>query len=200
MSLTLAMAVTACGGTDTETDTTADAADAADTADETDAADAADTADETDAADAADSEDSTDSADAADETDSSDSEDAEDVGPLYSIEASAAPDVAGTTWHFVGAMLDGEELDAETAQGVLDTNYSGTLDMVFEEDGSASMVQGGGSIDGTYEYVDDYTVLVTLDNNGSELRYACGFVEDEDGVTMVAMTDDRGYDGIYFMQ
>ncbi len=25
------------------------------------------------------------------------------------------PDVAGTTWHFVGAMLDGEELDAETS-------------------------------------------------------------------------------------
>ncbi len=185
MSLTLAMAVTACGGTDTETDTTADAADATDTADETDAADAAD------------SEDSTDSTDAADETNSSDSE---DVGPLYSIEAAAAPDVAGTTWHFVGAMLDGEELDAETAQGVLDTNYSGTLDLVFEEDGSASMVQGGGNLNGTYEYVDDYTVLVTLDNNGSELRYACGFVEDEDGVTMVAMTDDRGYDGIYFMQ
>lgn len=178
MSLTLAMAVTACGGADTETDT---AADAADTADSADAADEADTTDET-------------------ETDAADAEDTEDVGPLYSIEAAAAPEVAGTTWHFVGAMIDGEELDADTAQGVLDTNYSGTLDLVFNEDGSASMVQGGGSIEGTYEYVDDNTVLVTLDNNGSELRYACGFVEDEDGTTMVAMTDDRGYDGIYFMQ
>lgn len=26
----------------------------------------------------------------------------EDLGPLYSIEAAVAPDVAGTTWHFVG--------------------------------------------------------------------------------------------------
>ncbi len=59
--------------------------------------------------------------------------------------------VAGTTWHFVGAMLSGEELDAETATGVLDQNYGGTLDMVFDEDGNATMEQGGGNLTGTYE-------------------------------------------------
>ena len=161
MSLTLAMAVTACGGSDTETD-------AADTAVE-------ETVDDTAEAD-------------------------EDLGPLYSIEAAVAPDVAGTTWHFVGAMLDGEELDAETATGVLDQNYGGTLDMVFDEDGNATMEQGGGNLTGTYEYVDEYTLLVSLDNSGSTLNYACAFAEDEDGVTMVLMNDDTGYNGIYFMQ
>lgn len=168
MSLTLAMAVTACGGSDTETDAT-------------------DTAVEETVDDTAEAEDAT------EETE-------EDLGPLYSIEAAVAPDVAGTTWHFVGAMLDGEELDAETATGVLDQNYGGTLDMVFDEDGNATMEQGGGNLTGTYEYVDEYTLLVSLDNSGSTLNYACAFAEDEDGVTMVLMNDDTGYNGIYFMQ
>ena len=158
MSLTLAMAVTACGGSDTETD-------------------AADTAVE----------------ETVDDTAEADEAEAEDV-------AAEAPDVAGTTWHFVGAMLDGEELDAETATGVLDQNYGGTLDMVFDEDGNATMEQGGGNLTGTYEYVDEYTLLVSLDNSGSTLNYACAFAEDEDGVTMVLMNDDTGYNGIYFMQ
>ena len=173
MSLTLAMAVTACGGSDTETD-------AADTAVE-------ETVDDTAEADDVAAEDAT------EETE-------EDLGPLYSIEAAVAPDVAGTTWHFVGAMLDGEELDAETATGVLDQNYGGTLDMVFDEDGNATMEQGGGNLTGTAEYVDEYTLLVSLANSGSTLNYACAFAEDEDGVTMVLMNDDTGYNGIYFMQ
>ena len=172
MSLTLAMAVTACGGSDTETD-------AADTAVE-------ETVDDTAEADEAEAEDveaeDVEAEDATEETE-------EDLGPLYSIEAAVAPDVAGTTWHFV-----------ETATGVLDQNYGGTLDMVFDEDGNATMEQGGGNLEGTYEYVDEYTLLVTLDNSGSDLNYACAFAEDEDGVTMVPMNDDTGYNGIYFMQ
>ena len=69
MSLTLAMAVTACGGSDTETD-------AADTAVE-------ETVDDTAEADEAETEDV-----AAEDT----SEEAdEDLGPLYSIEAAVAP-------------------------------------------------------------------------------------------------------------
>ena len=176
MGLTLAMAVTACGGSDTEADT-ADAA-VEETVDEADDAEVVD-----EAAD----EDTTEEAD-------------EDLGPLYSIEAAVAPDVAGTTWHFVGAMLDGEELDAETATGVLEQNYGGTLDMVFDEDGNATMEQGGGSMTGTYEYADANTVLINLDNSGSEINYAAGFAENGDDLVMVLMIDDRGYDGIYFVQ
>ena len=71
---------------------------------------------------------------------------------------------------------------------------------VFDEDGNATMEQGGGNLTGTYEYVDEYTLLVSLDNSGSTLNYACAFAEDEDGVTMVLMNDDTGYNGIYFMQ
>lgn len=105
MGLTLALAVTACGGSDTEADT-------ADTAVE----ETVDDAEETDDAEVV--EDT-----AADEEATEEATD--DQGPLYSIEAAVAPDVAGTTWHFAGAMLDGEELDAETATGVLDQNYGG---------------------------------------------------------------------------
>ncbi len=175
LSLTLALSMTACGGSDSS--------DAADTETAVEA--------EEDTEDVAE-EDSEDVAEEADEAN-------EDLGPLYSIPAIEAPEVAGTTWAFVGAMLDGEELDEETCNGVLEQNYGGTLEMAFDEDGGAQMIQGGGTIEGTYSYVDESTILVVLDNNGSELQYACAFA-DVDGVTMVLMNDDTGYNGIYFMQ
>ena len=176
LSLTMVLSMTACGGSDS--------ADAAETeAVETDA-----TEEETE--DVAEEE-------PVDETEADEAN--EDLGPLYSIPAVEAPDVAGTTWAFVGAMLDGEELDEETCNGVLEQNYGGTLEMAFDEDGTAQMIQGGGSLEGTYTYVDESTILIVLDNNGTELQYACGFA-DVDGITMVMMNDDTGYNGIYFMQ
>lgn len=179
LSLTMVLSMTACGGSDSE--------DAAETeAVETDA-----TEEETE--DVAEEE-------QVDETAAEEADEAnEDLGPLYSIPAVEAPDVAGTTWAFVGAMLDGEELDEETCNGVLEQNYGGTLEMAFDEDGTAQMIQGGGSLEGTYTYVDESTILIVLDNNGTELQYACGFA-DVDGITMVMMNDDTGYNGIYFMQ
>ena len=53
--------------------------------------------------------------------------------------------------------------------------YGGSLQFVFGEDGSAQMVQGNGTAVGTYEYVDT-------------------------GVSMVAMRDGNGTNGIYFVQ
>ncbi len=179
MGLTLALAVTACGGSDTDADTADTAVE--ETVDDTEEADDAEVVEE------------------AAEEDASE-EDTEDLGPLYTIEAVEAPELAGTTWHFTGAMLDGEELDSETATGVLEQNYGGTLDMVFDEDGNATMEQGGGSMTGTYEYADANTVLINLDNSGSEINYAAGFAENGDDLVMVLMIDDRGYDGIYFVQ
>ena len=56
-----------------------------------------------------------------------------------------------------GAMLDGEELDAETATGVLDQNYGRNLDMVFDEGWQCNHGAGRETPLGTYEYVDEYT-------------------------------------------
>ena len=182
LSLTLALSMTACGGSDSSD--AADTETAVEVEEDTEDAAEEETADEAD-----------DTEDAAEEADEAN----EDLGPLYSIPAIEAPEVAGTTWAFVGAMLDGEELDEETCNGVLEQNYGGTLEMAFDEDGGVQMIQGGGTLEGTYSYVDESTILVVLDNNGSELQYACAFA-DVDGVTMVLMNDDTGYNGIYFMQ
>lgn len=67
--------------------------------------------------------------------------------------------------------------------------------------GGAKMIQGGGTLNGTYQYLDDGSVGVIFDYNGVELRYACIFTwTDEDELLMVAISDAEGADGIYFVQ
>mgnify|MGYP000788341685 CR=1 FL=1 len=62
-------------------------------------------------------------------------------------------------------------------------------------------IQGGGTLNGTYQYLDDGSVGVIFDYNGEELRYACIFTwTDEDELLMVAISDAEGADGIYFVQ
>ena len=76
--------------------------------------------------------------------------------------------------------------------------YGGSLQFVFGEDGSAQMVQGNGTAAGTYEYVDT-GVFMDLTYDAGELHYDCIFI-DLDGMTMVAMRDGDGTNGIYFVQ
>ena len=62
-------------------------------------------------------------------------------------------------------------------------------------------IQGGGTLNGTYQYLDDGSVGVIFDYNGEELRYACIFTwTDEGELLMVAISDVEGADGIYFVQ
>ena len=63
------------------------------------------------------------------------------------------------------------------------------------------MIQGGGTLNGTYQYLDDGSVDVILAYNGEGLRYACIFTwAGEDELLMVAISDVEGADGIYFVQ
>ena len=72
---------------------------------------------------------------------------------------------------------------------------------VFGEDGAVTMVQGGGNAEGTYEYSDDNTAIkMTLDFGGTEVTYAGFLSEVGDTVTLIAMSDMNGYDGLYFVQ
>ena len=114
--------------------------------------------------------------------DSTDSEAADSDGILYHLTMEEIPDLADTTWDFAGGMIDG-----------------GQLSFVFDGNGNAQMVQGGGSLNGTYEVRDDGLVAVVFDNNGSDLIYAC-FFTDMDGLTMIALSDDSGNNGVYFVQ
>ena len=61
------------------------------------------------------------------------------------------------------------------------------------------MVQGGGTMEGTYEYLDD-GVSVVFDNQGAELPYTCLFTEMNDTRVLVAVPDESGTSGLYFSQ
>ena len=79
--------------------------------------------------------------------------------------------------------------------------YGGTLQFTVDAAGGAKMIQGGGTLNGTYQYLDDGSVGVIFDYNGEELRYACIFTwTDEGELLMVAISDAEGADGIYFVQ
>jgi len=121
-------------------------------------------------------------------------------GPLLQVEVMEIPDLSGTEWTFAGGMIDGVEMEEEDLNATLET-YGGTLRLVFGEDGAVTMVQGGGNAEGTYEYSDDNTAIkMTLDFGGTEISYAGFLSQVGDTVTLIAMSDMNGYDGLYFVQ
>ena len=121
-------------------------------------------------------------------------------GPLLQVAVMDIPDLSGTEWNFAGGMIDGVEMEEEDLNATLET-YGGTLQLVFGEDGAVTMVQGGGNAEGTYEYSDDNTAIkMTLDFGGTDVTYAGFLSEVGDTVTLIAMSDMNGYDGLYFVQ
>ena len=125
---------------------------------------------------------------------------AEEAGPLLQVAVMEIPDLSGTEWSFAGGMIDGAEMEDEDLSATLEA-YGGTLQLVFGEDGAVTMVQGGGNAEGTYEYSDDNTAIkMTLDFAGTEVIYAGFLSQVGDTVTLIAMPDMYGYDGLYFVQ
>ena len=144
----------------------------------------------------------------------------EEENSLWELPQADTPDMSNTVWSFAGGYIDGGEMTAvkETfkigkapdssirsfADSEVDESlaaYGGTLQFTFDAAGGAKMIQGGGTLNGTYQYLDDGSVGVIFDYNGEELRYACIFTwTDEDELLMVAISDVEGADGIYFVQ
>lgn len=125
---------------------------------------------------------------------------AQEGGPLLQVAVMEIPDLSGTEWNFAGGMIDGVEMEEEDVNTSLEA-YGGTLQLVFGDDGTATMVQGVGNAEGTYEYSDDNTAIkMTFDFGGTELTYAGFLSQVGDTVTLIAMSDMNGYDGLYFVQ
>lgn len=126
--------------------------------------------------------------------------DAEEGGPLLQLEVMEIPDLSGSEWSLAGGMIDGTEMEEEDLNQTLEA-YGGSLQIVFGEDGAATMVQGGGNAEGTYEYSDDNTAIkMTFDFEGTELSYAGFLSQVGDTLTLIAMPDMDGYNGLYFVQ
>lgn len=105
----------------------------------------------------------------------------EEENSLWELPQADTPDMSNTVWSFAGGYIDGGEM----TQAEMDE----------------SLAAYGGTLNGTYQYLDDGSVGVIFDYNGEELRYACIFTwTDEDELLMVAISDVEGADGIYFVQ
>lgn len=105
----------------------------------------------------------------------------EEENSLWELPQADTPDMSNTVWSFAGGYIDGSEM----TQAEMDE----------------SLEAYGGTLNGTYQYLDDGSVGVIFDYNGEELRYACIFTwTDEDELLMVAISDAEGADGVYFVQ
>lgn len=105
----------------------------------------------------------------------------EEENSLWELPQADTPDMSNTVWSFAGGYIDGSEM----TQAEMDE----------------SLAAYGGTLNGTYQYLDDGSVGVIFDYNGEELRYACIFTwTDEGELLMVAISDVEGADGIYFVQ
>ena len=98
----------------------------------------------------------------------------EEENSLWELPQADTPDMSNTVWSFAGGYIDGGEMtQAEMDESL--AAYGGTLQFTFDAAGGAKMIQGGGTLNGTYQYLDDGSVGVIFDYNGEELRYACIF-------------------------
>lgn len=120
------------------------------------------------------------------------------TGGLFDLPMAEVPELPGTTWSIAGAMIDGVELEADQLENEVLPLYGGKLDFAFYED-RAELVQGNGTLEGTCQYMEE-GAMVTMEYEGETLKYACVFA-DIDGLTvMIALTDETGYNGLYFVQ
>lgn len=124
----------------------------------------------------------------------------EEVSSDSSVQVEAeAPDMSNTAWTFAGGYIDGVELTQEDYDAAFQA-YGGSLQFVFDENGGAQMVQGGGTLDGSWSYTEENTVGVLFEREEGDLFYLCSFTELDGQVVMVAYSDETGENALYFVQ
>lgn len=152
--------------------------------------------------DSSDSSDSTDNADAqtSESTDAEASSDtqASDTSLWTTVKREAVPDLAGTTWSYSGGFINGSEMTQEELDASLQT-YGGKLQFVFADDTNVTMVQGTGSLNGTYAADPDQENCVDVTFPDKNLTYACIFATNSAGAAnLIAIPAADGMNGIYF--
>ena len=73
----------------------------------------------------------------------------EEENSLWELPQADTPDMSNTVWSFAGGYIDGGEMtQAEMDESL--AAYGGTLQFTFDAAGGAKMIQGGGTLNGTY--------------------------------------------------
>lgn len=147
-------------------------------------------------------------------------EDRNDTGPAAPVDFSAVSsyteipvladrepfeatprDILRTSWwYFIGGSADGKEMDQTEVQDLLRSRYGGDLQLHFDGDTAVSMVQGNGSLDGSYEIqADNYTITMSFDDNGTTRSYVGVFTwPDQAIVVLVLVAEDEPSTALYF--
>ena len=87
------------------------------------------------------------------------------------VAALSEEEFAGTTFSFAGGQVDGVEMEEEDANVVLEV-YGGALKVEFPGGNSANLVQGGGTLPGTYTVLDDGgSINFAFELNGTSYDY-----------------------------
>lgn len=118
------------------------------------------------------------------------------------MEHMEMPEIAGSTWAFCGGFNDGVEFTQEIFTNSLEA-YGGVCNFVFNEDGTTQLVQGGGAIEGVYEYKYDENdtcvgVLANYIYDGGELTYAFMYTE-VNGASILIGLDPTFTNGMYLI-
>ena len=101
---------------------------------------------------------------------------------------------SNTLWTFAGGFTDGHELSDEEAAAVLEL-YGGTLALLFDEDAeTAGLVQGGGTMPGLYEVLDDTATLnLAFELEGTIYEYVAVLTaagaEEDPVLVLVSLAD-----------
>ena len=106
--------------------------------------------------------------------------------------------LAGSSWEFMGGYLDGENMEQADYDAALE-QYGGTLQLDFTSDSEVDMVQGGGTLNGTY-YVTDDSLNLGIDFPDNDLKYAAMFFTQDGGESCVLalLSDETGRNAIFF--
>ena len=115
----------------------------------------------------------------------------DDVDIYGGVDANTFSD---TLWTFAGGFTDGHELSDEEAATVLEI-YGGTLALLFDEDGeTVGLVQGGGTMPGLYEVLDDTATLnLAFELEGTIYEYVAVLTvagaEEDPVLVLVSLAD-----------
>lgn len=119
---------------------------------------------------------------------------------LDTLEFYSIPEgIAGSGWEFSGGYIDGQEMNQEEAASTLE-QYGGALQIVFADGSKVSMVQGKGTLEGTYTQADEGTLHIVFSSDNAELNYAALFTDAGGTPVMMLFPDDTGLNAIYFTQ
>ena len=100
----------------------------------------------------------------------------ENLKELYEVDPST---LAPSGWQFAGGYTNGKELNDQEAGEIL-AMYGGTLQLIFTSQETATMVQGGGNLEGSYTVLsDNFTINLALNLQGTTYNYVAVFTDLE---------------------